>query len=59
MLAAAIVGYLSIVLFKWLLKTDKMIVFIAYTAIIGIAVIIISIIEMTTGVNVFTGMPIV
>ena len=59
MLAAAIVGYLSIVLFKWLLKTDKMIVFIAYTAIVGIAVIIISIIEMTTGVNVFTGMPIV
>lgn len=59
MLAAAIVGYLSIVLFKWLLKTDKMIVFIAYTAIVGIAVIIISIIEMSTGVNVFTGMPIV
>lgn len=55
MLVAAFVGYFSIVLFKWLLKTDKMIVFILYTAVIGAAVVVISIIEMNTGTNVFTG----
>ena len=54
-LVAAVVGYFSIVLFKWLLKTDKMIVFIVYTAVVGIAVIAVSIIEMNTGVNLFTG----
>ena len=58
MAVAAVVGYLSIVLFKWLLKTDKMIIFILYTAVVGIAVIAISIIEMNTGVNFFTKTPI-
>ena len=57
MLVAAVVGYLAIALFKWLLKTDKMIIFIIYTAVVGIAVIVISIIEMQTGVNVVTGHP--
>ncbi len=58
MAVAAFVGYFSIVLFKWLLKTDKMYVFIIYTALAGIAVITVSIIEMNTGVNLFTGVPI-
>ena len=58
MVVAAVVGYLAIALFKWLLKTDKMIVFIVYTAVVGIAVIIVSIIEMQSGVNLFTGAPI-
>ena len=53
MIASAIVGYLSIVLFKWLLKTNKMIVFIIYTAIVGVAVIIVSLIEMNIGHNLF------
>lgn len=53
MIASAIVGYLSIVLFKWLLKTNKMYVFIIYTAVVGIAVIAISIIEMNIGHNIF------
>ncbi len=53
MIAAAIVGYLSIVLFKWLLKTDKMIVFIIYTAVVAVAVIVVSIIEMNVGYNIF------
>ena len=57
MIVSAIVGYLAIALFKWLLKTDKMIIFIIYTAVIGIAVIIISIIEMQSGVNLFSGNP--
>lgn len=59
MVVAAVVGYFSIVLFKWLLKTDKMIVFILYTAIVGAAVIVVSIMEMNSGVNLFTGVPIV
>ena len=59
MVVAAVVGYFSIVLFKWLLKTDKMIIFILYTAIVGAAVIVISIMEMNSGVNLFTGAPIV
>ncbi len=54
MIAAAIVGYLSIVLFKWLLKTNKMYVFIIYTAIVGLAVIAVSIVEMSVGHNLFT-----
>ena len=57
MIVAAVVGYLSIVLFKWLLKTDKMIIFILYTAIVGIGVLVISFIEMQTGVNFFTHVP--
>ena len=57
MLVAAVVGYLAIALFKWLLKTDKMIIFIIYTAVVGVAVIVISIIELQSGVNLFSGAP--
>lgn len=57
MLVSAVVGYLAIALFKWLLKTDKMIIFIIYTAVIGLAVIVVSIIEMQSGVNLFSGNP--
>ncbi|MBQ6152653.1 MAG: undecaprenyl-diphosphate phosphatase [Ruminococcus sp.] len=55
MVTAAVVGYLAIALFKWLLKTDKMIIFIIYTAIVGAAVVVISIMEMQSGTNLFTG----
>ena len=55
MATAAVVGYLAIALFKWLLKTDKMIIFIIYTALVGIAVIVISIMEMQSGTNLFSG----
>ena len=54
-IASAVVGYLAIVIFKWFLKSNKMSIFVIYTAIVGIAFIIISIIEMNTGVNLFTG----
>ena len=57
MVVSAVVGYLAIALFKWLLKTDKMIIFIVYTAVVGIAVIVISIIELSKGVNIFSGTP--
>lgn len=48
-LAAAVVGYFAIVLFKWLLKTDKMIVFVIYTLIAGLLVTAVSIYEMING----------
>ena len=57
MVVSAVVGYLAIALFKWLLKTDKMIIFIVYTAVVGIAVIVISIIELSKGVNIVSGTP--
>ncbi|MGN0449176.1 MAG: undecaprenyl-diphosphate phosphatase [Ruminococcus sp.] len=56
-IASAVVGYLAIVIFKWFLKSDKMSIFVIYTAIVGVAFIVISIIEMNTGVNLFTGTP--
>ena len=56
-IASAVVGYLAIVIFKWFLKSDKMSIFVIYTAIVGVAFIVISIIEMNTGVNIFTGAP--
>ena len=55
MIVSAVVGFLSIKLFKWLLKTDKMIIFVVYTFIVGLAAVIIGIIENCLGVNIFTG----
>ena len=54
---SAVVGYLSIWLFKWFLKSDKMIVIIVYTAIVGVVLAVISIMEIINGTNVFTGQP--
>ncbi len=53
MIVAAVVGFLAIKLFKWLLKTDRMYIFILYTAIIGLIITVISIIELCTGSNLF------
>lgn len=49
MITAAVVGYFSIALFKWLLKTDKTYVFVIYTAIAGIVVLGVSIYETISG----------
>ena len=54
MLFAAVVGFIAIKLFKWLLSTDRMHIFIFYTAIVGAVVLVISIIELATGENMFT-----
>lgn len=45
---SAVVGYFSIALFKWLLKTDRTYIFVIYTAIMGLFVIGVSIYEMIT-----------
>ena len=57
MLVSAIVGYVSILIFKWFLKTDKMLIFVVYTAIIGSVFLVVSIMELNSGVNMFTGAP--
>ena len=54
---SALVGYLAIWIFKWFLKTDKMMLFVIYTAVVGVALIVISVIEITSGHNFFTGAP--
>lgn len=53
MIVAAVVGFFAIKLFKWLLKTDRMYIFILYTAVVGVIVTIISIVELSTGANLF------
>lgn len=57
MITAMIVGFLAIKLFKWMLAKERTGVFVAYTAVIGIAVIVISIIELSSGTNLFSGLP--
>ncbi len=57
MVVSAFVGFLSIKLLKWLLKTNKMMIFVIYTLAVGLAAIIIGIIEQFEGVNLFTGIP--
>ncbi len=56
-IVSAVVGYLSILLFKWFLKSDKMIIFIVYTALVGTALLVVSIIEIMNGTNLFTNQP--
>lgn len=49
MVTAAVVGYLSIALFKWLLRTDKTYVFVIYAGFVGTVITVISIVELATG----------
>lgn len=56
-ITSAIVGFLAIRLFKWLLSTDRMYYFVLYTAGAGIICLVISIIELIYGVNLFTQQP--
>lgn len=57
MICAAVVGFLAIKIFKWLLTTDRMYIFILYTAAAGFIVLIISILELFSGNNLFTQQP--
>lgn len=56
-ITSAIVGFLAIRLFKWLLSTNRMYYFALYTAGAGIICLVISIIELISGVNLFTQQP--
>ena len=55
MVVSAVVGFLAIKLFKWLLSTDKMYIFVFYTLILGIVTVVIDVMEKSKGVNIFTG----
>ncbi|MDP4119503.1 MAG: undecaprenyl-diphosphate phosphatase [Bacillota bacterium] len=57
-ITSAIVGFFAIKLFRWLLKTDKMAIFIVYTACMGLLVLIICLLENITNQNLFTQVPI-
>ncbi len=57
MIAAMIVGFFAIKLFKWMLAKDRTNIFVIYTAILGIAIIVVSVIELSTGNNLFSGVP--
>lgn len=52
---AAVVGFFAIKLLRWMVASNKLLPFIIYTAVLGIAVLIISFIEQGTGNNLFTG----
>lgn len=54
-IVSAVVGFLAIKLFKWLLATDKMSIFVWYTLIVGIIAVAIAVVESRTGLNFFTG----
>lgn len=56
-ITSAIVGFLAIRLFKWLLSTNRMYYFVLYTAGAGIICLVISLIELISGVNLFTQQP--
>lgn len=54
-ITSAITGFIAIMLFRWMLQKDRMYIFSIYTAIVGAVIIIISLIELATGSNIFTG----
>lgn len=54
-ITSAVVGFFAILLFKWMLAKDRMYIFVIYTLIIGLAVVVISAIELSTGANLFNG----
>ena len=54
---AAVVGFLAIKLLRWIVTTNKLWVFVAYTLVAGLAVTGIAIFEHMTGVNLFTDRP--
>ena len=56
-IVSAVVGFMAIKLFKWLLATDKMSIFIVYTLVVGALTLAVGIFEMINGINVFTGVP--
>ena len=55
MITAMIVGFFAIKLFKWMLAKERTGVFVVYTALIGIAIIAISAVELFAGKNIFNG----
>lgn len=57
MITACIVGFIAIKLLRWMVSSNKLHVFVFYTLILGIAVVVIGIIEHSTGINIISGKP--
>lgn len=55
--SAAVVGFLAIKLLRWMVTSNKLSVFVWYTLILGVATVVVGIIEHTTGVGFFSGAP--
>ena len=55
LVTSAITGFLAIKLLKWIVSSNKLHIFAYYTLIVGVIVIIISIIEFSMGINIFSG----
>ena len=55
MITAMIVGFFAIKLFKWMLAKDRTGAFVVYTALMGIAIIAVSVVELMSGKNLFSG----
>ncbi len=52
---SAVTGLFAISVFKWILKKKNLILFVLYCLIVGIAITVISVIELKSGMNLFTG----
>ena len=52
---AALVGFLAIKLLRWMVTTNKLHVFAIYTLVLGTVIVVLGIIEHSTGVNAITG----
>lgn len=59
MVTAGIVGFIAIKILRWMVNTNKVYIFALYTLIVGIASVIIGIVEHATQVNLITGAAIV
>ena len=57
MVVAAVVGFFAIKLLRWMVSSNRLIPFVIYTAVVGIVVLIVGIVEQNTGVNLVTGVP--
>lgn len=55
LITSAVTGFLAIKLLKWIVSSNKLHIFAYYTLIVGVVVIIISIIELSMGINIFSG----
>ena len=57
MVTAAVMGFFAIKLLRWMVSSNRLIPFVVYTAVVGLAAIIVTLVEQNTGVNLFTGAP--
>lgn len=55
--SAAVVGFLAIKLLRWMVTSNKLSIFVWYTLILGVATVVIGIIEHGSGVGFFSGAP--